>query len=100
MKNDPTDKKVSMKKLIAILFIVAFLTGCAASTLSMKGADGSSMVLENYVVTEVYSPEGKLTKRTMIPAKSMIEGALDKLAAAWKSISLLTDPASILPAIK
>jgi len=78
-------KEVDMKKLITLLVILLLLTGCATSKFSMKGPDGSMMTVENYVVTETYV-EGKLTKRLLVPAKSILEGALDKIKTVISSI--------------
>lgn len=75
-----------MKKLIVLIIAVFFLVGCA-STLSMKGADGSILTLSNYAVTETFNPDGKLVQRIMVPDNSMFAGILDKVSSLWQSIS-------------
>lgn len=75
-----------MKRIFVLIIAVFFLMGCA-STLSMKGADGSMLTLSNYAVTEVFSPEGKLVQRIMVPDNSMFAGILDKISSLWQSIS-------------
>lgn len=75
-----------MKRLVAVLVTLFFLVGCA-STLSMKGADGSLLTLSNYAVTEVFSPEGKLVQRIMVPDNSLFAGILDKVSSLWQSIT-------------
>lgn len=79
-----------MKKVLVILMTVFLLTGCAASTLSMRNADGSTMDMRNYVVTESYSTDGKLTARTFVPAENILKGSLDKILDVVKSILELT----------
>ncbi len=75
-----------MKRFFVLIITVFFLVGCA-STLSMKGADGSLLTLSNYAVTEVFNPEGKLVQRIMVPDNSMFAGILDKVSSLWQSLS-------------
>lgn len=76
-----------MKRIIVILAVVFFLSGCA-STLSMKAADGSTMTLSNYAVTEVYEA-GVLKHRVMVPDNSWFAGIIEKVTGLWTSISKL-----------
>ncbi len=87
------------KRLVILIIAVFFLMGCA-STLVMKGADGSTMTLSNYAVTEVYT-DGKLVQRVMVPDNSMFAGILDKLSSLWQSVSgMMTGAAkTVIPAV-
>lgn len=89
-----------MKRLLILLVTVFFLSGCA-STLSMKSADGSVLTLSNYAVTEVFSPDGKLVQRVMVPDNSMFAGILDKLSSLWQSISNMATGTvkTVMPAV-
>ncbi len=89
-----------MKKLVVLIIAVFFLVGCA-STLSMKGEDGSMLTLSNYAVTEVFGPDGKLTQRVMVPDNSMFAGILDKVSSLWKSLSGMVSGSvkTVVPAV-
>ena len=87
-----------MKKLLTVLaiaMVVCGVLGCQASTLSSKGSDGATLTLENYVVKETtsYNADGRIVaeKRTMVPAKTVLEAALDKVIAGLKSLLDLED---------
>jgi hypothetical protein len=73
-----------MKRAFIILICIFVLSGCA-STLSMKGADGSIMTLSNYAVTEVYA-DGKLVQRVMVPDNSWFAGIIEKVTNLWNSV--------------
>ncbi len=92
-----------MKKTFVLIIAVFFLVGVigCASTLSMKGADGSVLTLSNYAVTEVFSSEGKLVQRVMVPDNSLFAGILDKLSSLWQSISNMATGTvkTVVPAI-
>lgn len=75
---------LTIRNAFLILIIGFFLSGCAASTLSYKGADGSSLVLSNYVVN-TSDKDGRPV--TMIPAESIMKGALDKIIETISSLS-------------
>ena len=79
-----------MKKILILLVAVFFLMGCASSTVSIITKDGGTMTLKNYVFTEtssyVSSESAGQTQRTMVPDKSIIEGSLDKIISALKSL--------------
>ncbi len=89
-----------MKKLLILLVVVFFLAGCA-STLSIKSADGVSMTLKDYVVTETYGAGGKVTSRTMVPAADIISGMMTKMMDALKSAMGFTGDAAkiVVPAV-
>ena len=79
-----------MKKILILLVAVFFLMGCASSTVSIVSKDGGTMTLKNYVFAEIvtYDVNGNITQfqKTMVPDKSIIEGSLDKIVAALKSL--------------
>jgi hypothetical protein len=74
-----------VKRLLCIILIL-LLVGCSAR-LYVKAPDGTEITLENYAITEVYTPEGKLVQRMVIPDNSMFANILDKLAALWPTFS-------------
>ncbi len=88
-----------MKRALILLIVVFFLMGCA-STLAMKGADGSTMTLSNYAITEIYT-DGKLAQRVMVPDNSWFVGIMDKLSSLWQSVSgMMTGAAkTVIPAV-
>ena len=73
-----------MKKLIVLLaFIIA---GCA-STYSVM--DNGVVIAENCIIKEettIVDGKPMVTKRTVIPSKSILEGSLDKLIKGVKAI--------------
>ena len=82
-----------MKRLMIFwvlgIFIMGFL-GCAASTLSRTVKDGATTLsLKNYVYTEIiYCADGKTicSQNTMVPADSIVQGMVDKIVTALKSL--------------
>lgn len=87
-----------MKKLWIFLILgILILSGCAASTYTSRSAAGVTLTFKNYIVTEItsYDADGKITQvqKTMIPDKSIIEGAIEKILGAVKSlISVVKGP--------
>ena len=76
-----------MKKLLAIVAVLFFMFGCAAQYTNTT-AEGVTMTMKNYVVTEVvYGKDGKIASSlTILPGNSIFEGTLDKFINGLKGI--------------
>jgi len=78
-----------MKNLLIALAILV-LAACATPKYASQGGN---VTMEGYAVTEItYDQAGKIIgKKTMLPAKSALEGLMDKIVKGLESFLDLTD---------
>lgn len=77
-------------KTALIALAIVLLAACATPKYV---SEGGNVTMEGYAVTEItYDQAGKIVgKKTMVPAKSALEGFMDKIVKGLESFLDLTD---------